>query len=55
LTDTVTAGSSSLSYDAASDQYIYTWKTESSWAGTCRQLVITLKDGTVHVANFRFK
>jgi hypothetical protein len=55
LTDTVTAGNSSLSYDASSGQYSYVWKTESSWAGTCRQLVITLNDGTVHVANFRFK
>ncbi len=55
LTDTVTAGGSSLSYDAGSDQYIYVWKTDSSWAGTCRQLVVTLNDGSVHVANFKFK
>jgi hypothetical protein len=55
LTDTLTAGGSSLSYDASSDQYIYVWKTESSWAGTCRQLVVTLNDGTTHVANFKFK
>jgi hypothetical protein len=55
LTDTVTAGGSSLSYDATSDQYNYVWKTESSWAGTCRQLVVTLNDGTSHVANFKFK
>ncbi len=55
LTDTVTAGGSSLSYDASTDQYIYVWKTESSWAGTCRQLVVTLNDGTTHTANFKFK
>lgn len=55
LTDTVTAGGSSLSYDAGSDQYIYVWKTDSSWAGSCRQLIITLNDGSVHVANFKFK
>lgn len=55
LVDTVTAGGSSLSYDASSDQYVYVWKTESSWAGTCRQLVVTLKDGSIHRANFRFK
>ncbi|HYY95996.1 MAG TPA: PxKF domain-containing protein, partial [Pyrinomonadaceae bacterium] len=55
LTDTVTAGGSSLSYDAGSDQYIYVWKTDSSWAGSCRQLVVTLNDGSVHVANFKFK
>jgi hypothetical protein len=55
LVETVTAGGSSLSYDASSDQYVYVWKTESSWAGTCRQLVVTLKDGSIHRANFRFK
>lgn len=53
VTETVTAGGSSLSY--STDQYVYTWKTESSWAGTCRQLVVTLNDGSVHVANFKFK
>jgi len=55
LTDTVNAGGSSLSYDAGSDQYNYVWKTDSSWAGTCRQLVVTLNDGSVHVANFKFR
>src|ERR1041385_9252818 len=53
--ETVTAGGSSLSYSASSDTYIYTWKTDSSWAGTCRQLVVTLNDGSVHVANFKFR
>jgi uncharacterized repeat protein (TIGR01451 family) len=55
VTETGTAGNSSLSYDPASGQYTYTWKTENSWAGTCRQLVIQLKDGCVHRANFRFR
>ncbi|MCA1815414.1 MAG: PxKF domain-containing protein [Acidobacteria bacterium] len=53
--DTVTAGGSSLSYDASSDQYIYVWKTDPSWAGTCRQLVVQLGDGSAHRADFRFK
>jgi uncharacterized repeat protein (TIGR01451 family) len=53
--ETETAGQSSLSYDAASDRYKYTWKTESSWKNTCRVLTITLRDGTVHTANFKFK
>ena len=53
--ETETAGQSSLSYDAASDRYKYTWKTESSWKNTCRVLTITLSDGTVHTANFKFK
>jgi sugar lactone lactonase YvrE len=55
LMETVTAGGSSLSYDAGSDQYVYVWKTDSSWAGTCRQLVVQLKDGSIHRANFKFK
>jgi Domain of unknown function (DUF5011)/HYR domain/PKD domain/NHL repeat/6-bladed beta-propeller len=55
LDATTTAGSSSLSYDATSDQYVYVWKTDASWAGTCRQLVVKLSDGSTHVANFRFR
>ncbi len=51
--ETLTAGGSSLSFGG--DQYNYVWKTEGSWAGTCRQLVVTLNDGSVHVANFKFK
>ncbi len=55
IEQTVTAGGSSLSYSANLDQYSYTWKTEKAWAGTCRQLVVVLNDGTTHVANFTFK
>jgi len=55
VTETVTAGSSSLSYDAASDKYNYVWKTNSAWAGTCRQLIVRLSDGTDHVAYFQFR
>jgi hypothetical protein len=35
-------------------QYSYVWKTTKSWASTCRRLNVTLEDGTVHVANFKF-
>jgi hypothetical protein len=55
IEQTVTAGNSSLSYDAASGQYTYTWKTDKSWAGSCRQLVMRLADGTDHTALFRFR
>jgi len=55
LEETVTAGGSSLSYDPTADQYIYVWKTEKAWAGTCRQLVVELNDGSIHRANFKFK
>jgi DNA-binding beta-propeller fold protein YncE len=55
LEETVTAGGSSLGYDAITDQYVYVWKTEAAWAGTCRQLVVQLNDGSIHRANFKFK
>jgi hypothetical protein len=51
---TVTAGASSLAYDPAADQYIYVWKTLSTWANSCRQLTVLLNDGTSHVAFFQF-
>jgi hypothetical protein len=52
--ETRTAGASSLAYDASTGQYIYVWKTDKAWAGTCRQFVIKLNDGTFHRANFMF-
>lgn len=55
LEETVTAGGSSLAYDPTSDRYIYVWKTDPSWAGTCRQLVVELNDGSIYRANFKFK
>jgi hypothetical protein len=51
---TVTAGNSSLSYDPVTDTYTYVWKTDKSWANTCRQLVVKLNDDTFHRANFKF-
>ena len=52
---TVTAGSSSLSFDPLTNQYNYVWKTDKSWVGTCRQLTVKLIDGTLHYGNFKFK
>ncbi|MBL1130020.1 MAG: ExeM/NucH family extracellular endonuclease [Chloroflexi bacterium] len=53
--ETVSAGNSSLQYDAATDTYTYVWKTQRSWQNTCRQFKLVLNDGTVHLANFRFR
>jgi predicted extracellular nuclease len=52
---TLTAGSSSLTYDPLTDQYIYAWKTNKAWAGTCRLLTVVLDDGSIRYANFQFK
>jgi Bacterial pre-peptidase C-terminal domain len=37
------------------DRYVYPWRTDPRWAGTCRQLVVKLSDGSVHRANFEFE
>jgi hypothetical protein len=53
--ETITAGGSSLSYDAASDLHKYVWKTDKRWAGGCRQLVLRLVDGTYRRAGFMLR
>jgi hypothetical protein len=51
-----TAGSSTtgtLTYDAKTDAYTYSWKTDKAWTG-CRQLVLRFIDGTTRAALFQF-
>jgi probable HAF family extracellular repeat protein len=55
IEQTVAARESTLSYDATADQYTYVWKTQKSWAGTCRQFTMKLEDGTTHPAVFKFR
>ena len=55
IEQTVTAGASSLSYDALSGQYTYVWKTDKLWVNTCRTLTLKFIDNTTRQANFRFK
>jgi hypothetical protein len=52
---TVTAGGSSLQYDATADQYTYVWKTNSNLAGTCVQVKLGLNDGSAHSFLVQFK
>jgi probable HAF family extracellular repeat protein len=54
IEETVDATTSGLSYDQATGQYTYVWKTDKAWVGTDKELTITLADGTQHVALFRF-
>jgi hypothetical protein len=46
------AGSSGL--HSLGYSYTYVWKTNASWAGTCRRFVLTLVDGSQHEVLFRF-
>jgi Tol biopolymer transport system component len=55
IDETVNAGGSSLTFDTTTNLYKYVWKTEKSWKGTCRILVVRLSDGTDHFAKFSFK
>ena len=54
IESTVTAGGSSLAYDPTTDTYTYVWKTDKAWANSCRQLNVTMSDGTTYSANFKF-
>ncbi len=50
-----TPGSSGLTFDPGTGQYHYVWKTDRSWAGTCRRLIVKLKDGTEFHLLFSFR
>jgi CSLREA domain-containing protein len=54
IESTVTAGGSSLSYSTSTGRYTYVWKTDKSWTGTCRALIVKTKDGVTHRADFKF-
>ena len=54
IEETVSAAANAFSYDPTADRYTYVWKTDKAWAGTCRKFVLTLRDGTLHTALFRF-
>jgi hypothetical protein len=54
IEETVSASGSSLKYDGATGQYVYTWKTTKGWANGCRRLTFVFKDGTRQEATFKF-
>jgi hypothetical protein len=37
------------------DHYEYAWKTNTTWSGSCRELIVELDDNTVHTATISFK
>lgn len=52
--DASTFADGALSYNASADRYTYLASSSKSWAGTCRDLIMTLRDGTTHRARFTF-
>ena len=36
------------------NNYVYAWRTNRLWMGTCATFTLTLDDATVHTADFRF-
>ena len=48
------AAAGTLSYNASLDRYTFLAATSKSWAGTCADLTVTLRDGTTHRARFAF-
>jgi hypothetical protein len=41
-------------YDKHTGRYVMLWMTERQWAGSCRDFVLKLDDGSVHTARFEF-
>jgi CSLREA domain-containing protein len=50
-----TTSPSSLTYDPVTGTYTYVWKTQKSWAGTCRQLTVQFVDGQTYLLYFMFR
>ncbi len=44
-----------LSYHAERDEYRFIWRTDPSWAFTCRAVEVLLTDGTLYTAWFAFQ
>lgn len=43
-----------LSYSKRKQRYRFLWKTDRRWAGSCRQFLLKLNDGTIRRADFKF-
>ena len=52
--DGPTPADGKLSYNGSNDRYTFLAATSKTWVGTCRDLVVTLRDGTIHRARFTF-
>jgi len=52
--EATTTDPAGLTYDPATHQYTYVWKTDKAWAGKCGTFELGLTDGSDHHALFRF-
>jgi hypothetical protein len=52
--DAPTRADGTLTYNASADRYTYQATTSKTWADSCRDLIVTLSDGTTHRARFSF-
>ena len=55
VTNDSSAAIGSLAYAAGPDRYTFMWSTDKSWAGTCKEVFLTLRDGTTHGAYVSFR
>jgi 6-phosphogluconolactonase (cycloisomerase 2 family) len=44
-----------LRYNSTIGLYVFRWRTQRAWAGTCRAFVLTLSDGSVHQLTVKFR
>jgi hypothetical protein len=54
-TNDSSAATGSLTYNPGPDRYTFMWSTERAWAGSCKELLLTLRDGTTHGAYVSFR
>jgi hypothetical protein len=45
----------SLSYSTGPDRYAFMWQSDKTWAGSCREFLLMLRDGTTHAALVSFR
>jgi hypothetical protein len=50
-----TPGATELRYSAGDEQFIFNWQTPNAPGTRCYRVVLTLDDGTTHMADFRLK
>ena len=54
-TGSVQLRESSVGASRRNPVYVYFWRTQRAWRGSCRQFTLTFNDTTEHQANFKFR